>query len=190
MRWIKSWLWSRVREDENWAQTLIRVTGNFFRISISLVLFGILTGLVVWYWHETRPFDQRHNVFVEVFHKKDAPDENGKTICDESLPLFMGVENNSSKTVERISANLTARRRGTARNLLAYNEDLTIAVLIPPNHSIGYCFPAPKVASYHRAPSNPDDLMYSGEVDFDRMKLVETEKWMIEETPAFPLDMD
>jgi hypothetical protein len=40
MRWIRRWFWSPVRDNENWAQTLVRVSGNIFRIAITVVLLA------------------------------------------------------------------------------------------------------------------------------------------------------
>jgi hypothetical protein len=38
MRLVRAWFWSSVRKDENPAQTLVRVLGNLFRISLTFVV--------------------------------------------------------------------------------------------------------------------------------------------------------
>jgi len=41
MRWLGMWFWSPIREHENSAQTIVRVLGNLFRTSITIVVLGI-----------------------------------------------------------------------------------------------------------------------------------------------------
>ncbi len=40
MRWLGRWFWTPVRENENSAQTIVRVLGNLFRTSITLLFIG------------------------------------------------------------------------------------------------------------------------------------------------------
>lgn len=40
MRLVRSWFWSPVRKDENPVQTLVRVLGNLFRLSLTFVVVG------------------------------------------------------------------------------------------------------------------------------------------------------
>lgn len=42
MRWMRAWFWSVQKPNENWAQTVFRVFGNFLRLALTGALLIVL----------------------------------------------------------------------------------------------------------------------------------------------------
>lgn len=42
--WLRRWFWAPVRHAENWAQTILRVLGNLFRIALTVCAFLFVLG--------------------------------------------------------------------------------------------------------------------------------------------------
>tara|TARA_R110000765_G_scaffold194593_1_gene300200 strand:+ start:2562 stop:2894 length:333 start_codon:yes stop_codon:yes gene_type:complete len=107
--------------------------------------------------------------------------EKGIDICNEQYPLGVNVENKSSKSLESVSINISARVRGSTENVLPWDEDsIELKNIVPPMHSFFTCY-------RNKTALQRQDLIYSGEVSQYSVKLVQPEDWHFKETQGEPI---
>jgi hypothetical protein len=168
MRRVLHWFWAPVRENENWAQTLVRVLGNLFRIPITLGLAAAAIAAMI-YAGDSR---QRRLINVEARTGIEGENSNG---CTAEFPIAIEVRNNSTLTLMSMRIDVTARRPGTSTNLL--NRTIRWEHIVPPQHVLGMCY---------RIGRDPVDssAVYSAAAVSYSMVLRPTEDWMQRETQA------
>lgn len=176
MKWIGAWFWSRVRDNENWAQTLVRVLGNLFRIALTLVLLG--AGTIAVFSHlesqrYRREQEERRLISVVASIRTEQNDND----CAEMFPLGLLVRNDSTKALMSMDIELSARRPGTSTNVLQFgHRHIRWDQVIPPGYSMTMCYIPPDSA--------PAPAVYSADPDAYTIVLRPSEQWMIDETNA------
>lgn len=184
-KWLKSWIWSSYRSNENWAQTLVRVFGNLFRIAVTLVLLIVLIAIGFFAWDsykssQPKPSDAV-SVYVENRTTSKARNDDGSPFCTEEYPLLVFIYNRSDKAITSIVLQLTARREGSSTNTLGYaDKEITVDKIIPPDHVYGSCY-------RNIAAQNDPSLIFSASFYSFELKLSDLESWMLEETDAGPI---
>jgi hypothetical protein len=176
MKWIGAWFWSRVRDNENWAQTLARVLGNLFRITLTVVLLGVGTISVSGHLENQRyRREQEQTQLIAVTASlRTEQNDNG---CAEMFPLALLVRNDSAQALISMDVMLSARRPGTSTNVLDYgHREIRWDHVIPPGYSMTMCYMPPDSA--------PPSAVFSADPRSYTMVLRPTEQWMIEETNA------
>lgn len=179
MRTVLRWFWAPVRDNENWAQTLVRVIGNLSRSLLTIVVFialwiGIANVLRPPY--ELAP-DERDRIVVTV--NTDA--HNGFYTCNAEYPTSIAVVNNSEQTLMSMDIELTARRRGRSTNVLPYPErTVRWDQIVPPGHALAMCYQIGSDLDVQEFVLSGQPLTYS-------VVLRPTEEWMLTETDAFAL---
>lgn len=176
MKWIRAWFWSRVRDNENWAQTLVRVIGNLFRIALTLAALAAGTVAMSSYLsnqqHRQRQEETR---FISVVASMQTEqNDNG---CAEMFPLALFVRNDSTRALISMDIALSARRPGTSTNALQYwDRQVHWDHIIPPGYSMTMCYALPESA--------PPSAIYSADPISYTVVLRPSEQWMLDETRA------
>lgn len=180
MKWIRSWFWSSVRDGENWAQTLVRIAGNLFRIvvtGVAVLIGAIATQSAISEGQQRQRASEVANILV--FARLDDGNQRGE--CSAPYPLRIGVRNNSSRTLMQMTVRLSARHRGESTNVLGYGQDeIRWDSIVPPHHELGLCY------SEDRARPADRTLIYNAQPDAHSVQLRDTEDWMLRETRATP----
>jgi hypothetical protein len=102
-----------------------------------IVLVGGIIGIgygYQWYTHD------RHeaNVRFDIFTSKDS-------FCkDDNYPIFVGIENNSGRTIEKVSFALKANKPGYSSNLVKYDL-YSSDKIIEPTDGFGTCWAVPEL---------------------------------------------
>lgn len=177
---IRSWFWTPPRENENWAQTIVRVSGNLLRSSVSIVLLATIFLAVTSHFtnisYKARAEEARRQEALVVAIPNDLPN-NG---CPVESPLAITIYNRSTLTLFSASILVTAREPGTSRNVLDHLDgSLNWDHIIPPEHSLSMCYRT------GRTRINPR-LVYSAALSSRQFR--HTEEWMLRETLATPID--
>lgn len=162
MRIIRSWFWSVPRPQENWAQTIVRVLGNLFRIAISLVI-ALVAFLLVYAglnWvgdQQPEPVDLV-TAYVENRTQSNVTKDDGSPICSDEYPLIVAIFNRSDQAMSSIELNLVAREKGSARNTLTsyFENRIQIDEILPPNYGYVSCYS-------HKAAQEDSELIFSAD---------------------------
>ncbi len=178
MRRVLHWFWAPVRENENWAQTLIRVLGNLFRIAITLGS-AAAAAIAAMVYAENADSRQRERearlINVEARTGIEGENSNG---CTAEFPVAIEVRNNSTLTLMSMDIDVTARRPGVSTNILDYGErTIRWEHIVPPQHVMGLCY---------RIGRDPVDsaAIYSATARSYSIDLRPAEDWMQRETQA------
>ena len=179
MKLVKAWFWSRAKLNENWAQTVFRVTGNLLRNLISLIIV-LAVGVFAYsgisnIWLQN--FDQRRLVEVTIEHREQSEKrkDDGTLLCSKDRPLIVKLSNKSRYAVSGFVIKLSARSRGRVENRLRYpHNEVVWRDIIPPNHFDAACYGNPTVR-------DEPALVYSGTAMRDSIKLIPVEDWMYDE---------
>lgn len=186
MKWIARWFWAPVRDGENWAQTLVRVSGNLLRSFTTIVLLGAAIISVSIYLQgqedrhdaqESQEYDRRVGqlITVSVTTRSAGESSNG---CSERSPLAITVRNDSALTLMEMDIELNARLRGTSTNILDYlDRRVRWDHIVPPKHMLGMCY---RPGRHTVTPS----AIYSARPMIESVVLRQTEDWMLSETRA------
>lgn len=178
MRRVLHWFWAPVRENENWAQTLVRVLGNLFRIAITLGLAAAAAiAAMIYAGNADSRQREREARLINVEARTGIEGENSNG-CTAEFPIAIEVRNNSTLTLMSMDIDVTARRPGTSTNLLDYGErTIRWEHIVPPQHVLGMCY---------RIGRDPVDssAVYSAAAVSYSMVLRPTEDWMQRETQA------
>ena len=180
MRWIRAWFWSQVRDSENWAQTLVRVSGNLLRIALTIAVLGT-AGLASTTYLADRTDRQRRAQVLEESRSIDVVasyftpgNDNG---CNERFPLALSVTNDSSKALMRMTIAVSARIPGTSTNVLTYGQrEIGWDHIVPSGYSMTMCYMPPSSA--------PEPAVFAADPIHHTVVLQESEQWMIDETSA------
>lgn len=176
MKWIGAWFWSRVRESENWAQTLVRVLGNLFRIVLTLVLFVVGAAAVSSYLDSQR-YRQKQAEARLISVTASIRTEQADNGCSEMFPLALSVRNDSTKALMSMDIALSARRPGTSTNVLQYGQrEIRWDHVMPPGYSMTMCYRPPDSA--------PLSAVFSADPVSHTIVLQPNEQWMTDETSA------
>jgi len=176
MKWIGAWFWSRVRENENWAQTLVRVIGNLFRIALTAIVLGAVVIGSFGYVNDqrSRELRQETQMISVVASIKTEQHDNG---CDNMFPLALFVRNDSSQALMSMDVALSARRPGTSTNVLEYgHREIKWDHVVPPGYSMTMCYIPPESA--------PPAAVFSADPVSYSIVLRPSQQWMIDETNA------
>ena len=184
MKWIARWFWTPVRENENWAQTLVRVFGNLFRCFVTLVAVAVAVAVAVMWANSAlqpapppMPADERSQIAVTVLMRSEGAN-NG--VCATEFPLAVSVRNNSSRTLMSMDLLVTAREPGRSTNLLRYDEQtISWDSIVPPDHA--------QVMCYALRARGTGAVVYSAIPVEYTVRLQATEPWMLRETRAAPM---
>ncbi len=173
VKWIGAWLWSRVRDNENWAQTLVRVLGNLFRIAITMV--ALLAASLSWQGYSNGKRDQALSQEIQsVTVTTSLFTEQNDNGCPPMFPLQLCVDNNSTKALMGMDIALSARRQGTSTNTLSYgHREVRWDRIVLPGYASTACYMLPAEA--------PAGAIYSATPTSYTVELRPTEQWMIAE---------
>src|SRR5262249_52614587 len=108
-----------------------------------IVVLAILVvgGVLTWEWW----FYTRHKDRIEVVAiSRDTPELSKRwdaaSRCGGEFPIFVLYLNNSSRTIEYISINVTAHLPERSTNILTYNSDATSDQIVKPNEGFSSCW--------------------------------------------------
>lgn len=176
MRWIKAWFWSRVRDNENWAQTLVRVLGNLSRILLTIIVVG--AGLIVVFSYLENQKDQRRRDQARAVSVVAVlTTEQNTHGCTEMFPLALIVRNDSTEALMSMDVALSARRPGTSTNVLPYGQrEVRWDHIVPPGYQMTMCYMPPAAA--------PIGAVFSADPEYYSVRLSPSEQWMLNETSA------
>jgi hypothetical protein len=191
-RWLRAWFWSSLRPSENWAQTLVRVIGNLFRILLTaLAALALGVGAQTWISQQRDTASAREAASISVdIDVWSADHDNG---CSDKFPLAVSVTNSSAKALMRMDIVLIGREPGTSSNVLNYGDSkIAWDFIVPPGYNLGMCYGYPSSAfrtTSWDAGGRPlsteiRSLSYSVNVERYSIELKRTEPWMIRETKA------
>lgn len=114
-----------------------------FKWLLFAVLGIVAIALVVWgalYLFQYFTHDRHAAKVVITIHD---PNQKGAVCADQAeRPLFIGIINNSSKTIEQVRFSLEARRKGRSTNLATY-KTYTDDKIRKPGEGFGGCWLAP-----------------------------------------------
>jgi len=184
MRWLGRWFWAPIKSGENAAQTIVRVLGNLFRISLTVLVLGVGTVFAFALYSSQQSSanykaEQTDKDLIRV-RAQIVEDEDLGDICSEAYPLIVAVTNNSTKALMSMTVELAAREEGSSTNKLGYTDGrVEWDVIVPPQHQYYQCW---SVKPQHRR------LIYSGEAQSFSMKLEPVADWMLKETKAFKIE--
>jgi len=107
----------------------------FLAVLVAALILGALL-LIVW-GHGYITHDlPKSNIHVEV--RSDSP------VCrDKDFPIFVYVENNSSKTVEYISISPVARVPGHSTNYADFGSNIGTDRILAPGQNMKICYQLP-----------------------------------------------
>jgi hypothetical protein len=148
----------------NTVETFRDISLLIFKWLLFALLGIVALGLAVWgvlYAYQYLTYD-RYAAKVEI---TVGVSRDPKHICADSpnYPLFIGIINNSSKALDKVSFSLKATRKGHSTNLADY-ETYTDDKIRKPGEGWGNCWRAPLKANVK---DDPRDLEWS--VDYARM---------------------
>ncbi|HEX8900532.1 hypothetical protein [Vitreimonas sp.] len=176
MKALLHWFWTPVRENENWAQTLVRVGGNLFRSLLTLVVLGglaIAASMRLNQEAQEEITDQRERISVTA--NTDAT--NPYYQCNEEYPVSIAVVNNSNQTLMGMDIDISARTRSTSTNILPYsNRTLRWDHIVPPQHALAMC--------YRLGDAIAPGIVVTASAQLYSIELRRTEDWMLSETSA------
>lgn len=178
MRWLHRWFWSPIREGENWAQTIVRVSGNLLRSIFTVLAVSALLASIVSYFSDLARRAQAEELGRQRALLTAIPNDLPNNGCGPEFPLAIRVQNHSDLTLLGMEIQLTARVPGTSANVLGYLDDrLQWDHIVPPNRTLSMCY---SLRGFDRS------LVYSAAPR--AMRLVQTEEWMERESIAAPMD--
>ena len=175
MKLIRAWFWSGVPENENWAQTLVRVAGNFLRLAITATAV-IVALIAASNFAEERKAAQldRQVRKVSVTVAASGPASG----CSAPFPVAVTVRNDAPETLMSMEIALSARVPGTSTNVLGYDSNrLSWSHIVPPGHVLRRCVRLGRAVVRPFWVFAAEPLSYS--VEFRS-----TEAWMLSETRA------
>jgi hypothetical protein len=192
---IVQWFWTPLRDGENWAQTIVRVSGNLLRSSLTILV--ALAGVIAIdiYLKGARTADQQELVRgIEVLVNAPIEGQSGNG-CEAGL-LGLTVVNNTSMTLMKMDVAITARNRGQSTNLLGFGNTVQWDFIVPPQHADIRCYSMPGGRSnsgYYdndgnwRPPLTDNiQIVFSAAPVAYSVELRPTEPWMLSETDARP----
>jgi hypothetical protein len=102
--------------------------------------------------------------FITELDQKDVG-----TLCGGEFPIFVGYVNNSSRTIEYISIDVTARLPERSTNILTYDSTVKSDQIIQPGGGFGICSRFVVDKDYK---DNPEitKAIYSGKINYVRFK--------------------
>lgn len=184
MYWLRRWFWTPVRENENWAQTLVRAAGNLFRIVLTLtIVLAVSIAVMVFMQGLENQHHARVAELISVSASIDPVLIEGEEPqrCPIEYPILISVENVSDLTLMSMDIEVTARRKGASTNLLGYGEHtIRWDSIVPPQHVMASCY---------RVGRGPLDTsaVYSASPATYSIVLQPTEEWMLKETRAWQI---
>jgi hypothetical protein len=116
------------------AEALLLVLKKILKWSLVLIIGLIALGILLYglgNFYDWYSFG-RHKDKIEVVAFFDA------TKCDKEYPLFIGVVNNSSKTLEKVSFYVKVTKKGYSTQL-NYNQSYTSDKILAPAEGSGGC---------------------------------------------------
>jgi len=132
---------------------LLKRLGKWVAIAF-VVLIGIWVLILAWLKFNTWYSIDRHKANVEVVAFFDYKN------CTKEYPLFIGVVNNSSKTIESISTNVKVTKRGYSSRL-NYDTSYSSDKILLPAEGWGSCwkvFSDNYDSNYDRKPLDGDGM--------------------------------
>jgi hypothetical protein len=179
MRWLKHWFWAPIKAEENWAQTLVRVCGNLFRISLTLFVVGagFISAAAIYSSTQSAVTSAvRDSEIAAIRVRVVLTTGQDSTLCTEGHPLVVAVANNTDKAIMSMTVDLVARNPGSSSNQLGYlNREIELDAIIPPGYQYYECWSMP--AKYQ-------GMTFDGAVEPYSLRLQAAEDWMISETKA------
>jgi len=146
----------------------------------SVVVLAILVGGGFWTWNWW--FYERHKDRIEVVARNSATpvlskskfiteldEKDVETLCKGELPIFIGYVNNSSRTIEYISIDVTARLPERSTNILNYDSTVKFDRIIDPGGGFGNCGRFTVRDEYKNHPEIAKAI-YSGKINYVRFK--------------------
>jgi hypothetical protein len=146
-------------------------------VGLLAVVFALIGGWWTWNWWSY----ERHEKQIEVVAINSAAplsspklaDRDGKSpeaMCAGSeFPIFVGFVNNSSRTVESLAIEMTARLPERSTNILTYGSRVEMDRIIKPGAGFGSCWKF-SVRDEYRTDPQVSKAIYSGKIAYVRFK--------------------
>ena len=118
---------------------------------LSLIIFAGVIGGGIWGWQWWSHDRHAANVEIVVRHKNQwsklartqssTADTNTDPLCSsDTHPVFVGIVNNSSKTIEYVWIKISAHLPRHSTNVLKYNAQATSDRIVAPGEGFGHCW--------------------------------------------------
>lgn len=149
-RWVFKWL-------------AIIVSGV---LALGALLVGVAYG---WQWWTHDRHVAKLNVVVT---HRGAPaskvvaadsDKAVEELCSDEYPIFVGFTNNSTRTVEWVQIDVSARLPDHSTNILRYDSNIKMDRIVPPGEGFGNCARFQIEDAYKSNPKTAGAL-YGGEI--------------------------
>lgn len=143
-----------------------------------LVVLGLLLmgGMLTWEWWSYG----RHKGLISVLTVNSATQKDTKILLESGkspeqtcaggpFPIFVGFVNKSSRTVEYIGIDVSARLPGRSTNILTYDSYVKMDQIVEPGSGFGQCWRFSVIDDYK---NNPElsKAIYSGRISNVRFK--------------------
>lgn len=178
--WFKSWLWSKRPDAENSAQTLVRILGNLFRLTVTaavsmLLMGGGLLAILALDDAQKRAERDAHREAITVTTRLRGAANNSDDFCSDQRPLGVVINNGTDQALTRVEIQLLARVPGRSSNVITGFSESRISsdFIVPPRDDGGFCMVVPKTGRHEAK-----DLIWSAEIVGHSIVLEEMKPWM------------
>jgi len=139
-----------------------------------LFVLALLSVGVWWTWnwwsferHEAKIYTAALNASAEQIDPKLGKALKEK--CDAQFPIVVVYLNESSRTIEYIAIEVSARLPGRSTNILTYDSRVTFDLVIEPNGGFAQCHRFP-VRDEYKANLEITKAIYSAKIEHVRFK--------------------
>lgn len=149
---------------------------------LSLIAIAVLGAGGVWAWQWWSHDRHAANIDIVVKHKNQwsndpsvepAPTKlvggTASPCPEDSHPVFVGIVNRSSKTIDYISIRVSAHLPDYSTNILPYSSDANMDRIVPPTGGFGQCWMFNFSSEYKNNPETKAAL-YEGILNFVRFR--------------------
>jgi hypothetical protein len=145
-------------------------------VGLLAVVFALIGGWRSWNWWSY----ERHEKQIKIVGiNSAAPLSSPKVVLAErdksamcagsEFPIFVGFVNNSSRTVESLVIEMTARLPERSTNILTYGSRVEMDRIIEPGGGYGSCWRF-SVRDEYRTDPQVSKAIYSGKIAYVRFK--------------------
>ena len=138
-------------------------------VLLGLIVLALVIGGGAWAWN-CYSHDRHVAKIQPVVTHKGAPASKvvadtkpAEELCSDEFPIFVGFTNGSSRTIEYVQIDVTARLPGHSTNILKYDSNLKMDRIVEPGGGFRYCARF-QVEEAYKADPKVAQAVYTGKV--------------------------